>query len=505
MLAIAQSTAVARAIERENPGVSVELVGIETQGDRILDVPLSKIEGKEFFVAELDQALLNGDVDLTVHSMKDLSLERPDNIVLAAIPARENPRDVVLFGRGVPAKLAAGEPLVVGTSSPRRIENLEPFLARALPDLGHSPQMTTKEIRGNVNTRISFLSLPDDDPKKIDAVVLAFAGLNRLWADAAGHDALTQLLDGLRWMLLPLKAFPTAPAQGALAIECRAVDIATRGAIGKLHCADTQAAVAAERQILNDWGGGCHQRFGATSVTYDGLGSLLFIRGRKPDDTFVEETRWSELPAVPAPRWDGANWRDASFSSRVLTGEQPPAWLTRPGATFIAHSRALPDAWISNLRDNLSRRVWTSGVASWLRLASQGIWVEGCAEEFGFEALQPTLRAGVLQLPEWPEWTVLSHNQAVDTWPGEQVTATYEVQSADAVDAEHPAVIALREARSVFWTSASQFELFREWIPENCQHACRYGKTYFYLRDQGLSDLVVFPDVSEWRQCEESC
>src|SRR5499427_5750721 len=98
LLAWAQSSWVARELERLNPGVKVELVGIETRGDKILDVPLQAVAGKEFFVAEIDDALRSRAVDLTVHSMKDLSLDRPAEFVLGANPKRENPRDVIVFG-----------------------------------------------------------------------------------------------------------------------------------------------------------------------------------------------------------------------------------------------------------------------------------------------------------------------------------------------------------------------------------------------------------------------
>src|SRR5689334_9010237 len=118
LLAWAQSSWVAREVERLNPGVRVELVGIETRGDRILDVSLRQVEGKEFFVAEIDEALRSGAVDFTVHSMKDLSLDRPREFTLGAVPRRENPRDVVLFGPGVTEKLGRGELLRIGTSSP---------------------------------------------------------------------------------------------------------------------------------------------------------------------------------------------------------------------------------------------------------------------------------------------------------------------------------------------------------------------------------------------------
>src|SRR5690606_4539696 len=132
-LAWIQSSQVAAALRAAHPGIEVELVGIDTRGDRVLDKPLSQMEGKEFFTAEIDHALDEGRVDFTVHSLKDLSLERPPQFVLAAVPQRANPRDLALFAPDVPARLAAGESLRIGTSSPRRAELLPALLARAPP------------------------------------------------------------------------------------------------------------------------------------------------------------------------------------------------------------------------------------------------------------------------------------------------------------------------------------------------------------------------------------
>src|SRR5712671_5517920 len=106
LLARAQSSAVARRLEQVHHGLKVELVGIDTRGDRITSTPLSQVDGKEFFTAEIDAALRAGDVDLTVHSYKDLSLERPADLHLGAVPARENPRDIVYFAADVPQRLA---------------------------------------------------------------------------------------------------------------------------------------------------------------------------------------------------------------------------------------------------------------------------------------------------------------------------------------------------------------------------------------------------------------
>lgn len=503
LLAQAQSKLIARQIEAMDDGFRVELVGIDTRGDRTLDVPLSKMEGRDFFVAELDAALTSGAVDLTVHSMKDLSLDRPDELALAAIPERANPRDVVLFAPDIIARLRAGKTIRLGTSSPRRIENVPAFLANALPQFGASPQFETREIRGNVHTRLGYLRLPDDDERKIDGVVLAMAGLIRLRGDDEGRPVLQALLRDLRWMVLPLAECPAAPAQGALAVECRARDTETRQLLARLNCDRTAQAVARERDVLADWGGGCHQRMGATAEWREGLGEMLFIKGRQDEGRHISRIVWSEPEGpIAGPHWDGSRWRDESFTTRYFTDLPAPAWLAEPGAVFIAHSRALPAGWSGAMAAG-EQRVWTSGVRSWLRLAAQGIWVEGCAEESGFDGIASQLREPVLGLPAFDRWHVLTHRAGVAGWPTTNTVATYSVDAATDIDATHPAVIELQNARSFFWASGSQYDVFSAWVPDGGEHACRNGKTYNHLQNQlrqrNISGLTVYPSVAHWR------
>ena len=141
--------------------------------------------------------------------------------------------------------------------------------------------------------------------------------------------------------------------------------------------------------------------------------------------------------------------------------------------------------------------------ASWFRLAERGLWVEGCAEEGGFAAVAPLLEEALLGLPPLAEWRVLTHSDGLREWPMEQVIATYRVKAQGDMGPDHPAVIALRSARSVFWTSGSQFRALREWIPASCSHACRFGKTYNYLRENldpaDAARLRAYPDVAECR------
>jgi hydroxymethylbilane synthase len=152
-LAWVQSSQVAAALRAAHPGLEVQLVGIDTRGDQVLDRPLSAIEGKEFFTAEIDTALRERRVDFTVHSLKDLSLERPADFVLAAVPTRANPRDIAVFAPDVPARLAAGAGVRIGTSSPRRAELLPGFFRQALPH-GARNSIELVSLRGNVDTRL---------------------------------------------------------------------------------------------------------------------------------------------------------------------------------------------------------------------------------------------------------------------------------------------------------------------------------------------------------------
>ncbi len=500
LLAWAQSQAVAREIEKVDPTVAVELVGIETRGDQIQNISLQKVEGKDFFVAELDQALLQGRVDMTVHSLKDLSLERPQELA-TMIPKRANPRDGVLFGPRALERLQNGKELRVGTSSPRRLENIPQFLAQALPWVTSLSPATPPiqpefvEIRGNVNTRLSRVHEPEDSAKYLDGVVLAFAGLIRLWADTQGRAELQKLLRGVRWMVLPLDENPAAPGQGALAVECRKNDPRTLTLLNKLHDPLTAHQISRERQLLADWGGGCHQRFGATAIE-SAAGELLWVKGVKPSSEPIRELRWNAPQklesAMPRSPWDGSKWR---LAQEVELEAAPTLQAVGEKMYFVAHSRAVHSAWVSALAGD--SRVWTSGTASWFKLAQKGIWVEGCGEGLGFDALLATLLEPVLQLPTQSSWTILTHSQGLEEWEAQNLhaLATYEIN----LNYGESARAALRQATDIFWSSGSQINELKGEIPRNGRHACGPGKTGARLRALGL-EPQVFPNREEWKR-----
>jgi hydroxymethylbilane synthase len=231
-LALAQSATVAEAVRQH--GREVALIEVVTEGDRST-AALSAIGGTGVFVTELRRRLLDGDIDLAVHSLKDLPTLPAAGLVVAAIPSREDPRDALVSGDGATLnQLAAGAR--VGTGSPRRAAQL-----RAL-GLG----LEVVPMRGNVDTRLRRVA--DGD---VDAIVVAAAGLARL----GRLDEATEVLDP--GQLLP------APGQGALAVECRADDAVLCGLLGVLDDARTRAAVTAERALLAALEAGCTAPVGA--------------------------------------------------------------------------------------------------------------------------------------------------------------------------------------------------------------------------------------------------
>lgn len=500
-LARAQSAAVARQLQQQHPGLEVELIGIETQGDRIVDKPLSTVDGKEFFTAEIDAALLAGQVDLTVHSYKDLSLERSKRLLLGAVPRREPPHDIAVFASDVRARLAAGEELRIGSSSPRRASFAPDFLRRVLPGASMPARVRLVELRGNVDSRLRRLHEPRGSARHLDGIVLAFAGLSRLWADSAGQQLLRELLSPLPRMVLPLSACPSAPAQGALAIECRRDDRRTSALLQSIDDGATRRAVDVERELLAQRGGGCHQRFGATQIEIAGLGTLLYQRASDATGHALEAppVRWIpeialEKPGAGIKPWDGSRARPLEMEPIDGAAARCAERLHQCAALFVAHQRALPLAAAPDLA--AATHVWVPGIETWQALAARGVWVEGCGEGLGFAALAPLLAQPLLQLPALDRWTVLTHADAAAGWSGSEVIATYRHKAPIHGEEGAPPP----DVTHVYWHSGAQFDRWRGRLSARVHHACGYGKTCEHLRRAGVQNLRVFPQVALWRQ-----
>jgi hydroxymethylbilane synthase len=272
MLALVQARLVARLLAAAHgvPEAAIEIRTITTSGDTLKDAPLSEVGGKGLFSKEIEAALEAGEVDLGVHSSKDMATRLPDGLVLAAFLEREDIRDafVSLVAKSVD-ELPPGAKL--GSSSLRRASQM----LRARPDLRIVP------FRGNVDTRLRKLS-----EGVADATLLAVAGLNRLGRQ---HE-ITSYLDAER--------FPPAPAQGAIGLEVRAADTRTAELIAPLNHAATATAVAAERALLGALDGSCRTAIGALSQIE---GGTLSLRGEilSPDGQLAISDRLSGPASAP--------------------------------------------------------------------------------------------------------------------------------------------------------------------------------------------------------------
>jgi hydroxymethylbilane synthase len=257
-LALWQAEHVAERLERIFPGYRTELVKMTTQGDKILDAPLAKIGGKGLFVKELEQGILEGSADIAVHSMKDVPVEFPDGLHLAAILTREDPTDAFVSNRysalqDLPANAR------IGTSSLRRQCQIKELY----------PDAEILSLRGNVNTRLSKL-----DSGEYDAIILASAGLKRLGMAAR----ITQSLDS--GVSLP------AIGQGAIGIECRSDDLEINEMLTALHNSETGLCVTAERAMNARLNGGCQVPIAGFAQLH---GNQLFMRGLvgSPDGSVI--------------------------------------------------------------------------------------------------------------------------------------------------------------------------------------------------------------------------
>lgn len=260
LLAMWQAEHIKARLEQLHPDLTVELLPMSTRGDVILDTPLAKIGGKGLFVKELEVAMLEGQADLAVHSMKDLPVEFPEGLELFGICEREDPRDAFVSNNYAQLE-DLPEGAIVGTCS----------LRRKCQILANFPHLVVHDLRGNVQTRLRKL-----DEGQFDAIILAASGLIRL-----------ELTNRIK-QRIPAELSLPANGQGVLGIECRSDDDATKALLAPLTCADTRSCVLAERAMNRRLQGGCQVPIGAYAELH---GDQLHLRGLvgRPDGSEIIE------------------------------------------------------------------------------------------------------------------------------------------------------------------------------------------------------------------------
>jgi hydroxymethylbilane synthase len=302
--------------------VNVEI--IKTRGDRETSLPFDRMQGQGFFTKEIEQALLEGTIDLAVHSHKDLETTLPDGLQIAAVPQRMDRREMILFrpeAADPNMKLGIRKSAVVGTSSIRRVAQL----------MNHRPDLRIAPLRGNVPTRVEKLRRGE-----YDAILLAAAGIRRLNLDLTGLEAVE----------LDERVFLPPPAQGALAVETRAGDEQTNALISKIDDPQLREIVGLEREVLRRMGGGCHLPLGVAADRLANGFRLSVFLGRKQGDHWDRPIRISVISRTPEEAVDTVVGRLVAdhgvLENRRLNGRK--ILITRAAAETKDFRDAIEDA-----------------------------------------------------------------------------------------------------------------------------------------------------------------
>jgi len=480
-LARIQAYQVGEALQTAHPRIEINYSFHESLGDRNQHDPLWQMPEKGVFTQDFRAGLLRGDFDLVVHSWKDLAIEEDPETEIAATLPRADPRDLLLLREDRWPQVERTGVMSIFTSSPRRSYNLDSFLRDALP--ANLRELNFVNVRGNVPTRVRKLLESDTD-----GLIVAKAAIDRLLGTqrtefVATQQELRSAFSQCRWMVLPLRQNPSAPGQGALAIETLRRRSDLRELLSPLNCADTFAAVTQEREILRSYGGGCHQKIGA-SVLRRPFGEVTFLRGLTDDGRELDRCSLRSSKPRPPKMARDRMWPPNSSDADWFARERIPVNPADASiALWIAKADALPDDWLPQP----SQIVWASGVKTWKRLAQHGVWVSGSAESLGEQEPQniETLVGSRLT------WLKLTHESGYKegTIPS---LATYRlVPNNGQVD--------LASKTYFFWQSGSSFEHALSLNPgiRSMTHFCGPGNTRRILERNGVQPHV-FLDHAQW-------
>lgn len=488
-LSLLQLEKVKQKIEVAYPGIDVQIIARNSRGDALQDLPLHTVEGSDFFTQDIFDALSSNEADIAVHSLKDMSSEHFFGAHQFAVVDRDDTHDVAIFQKDIEKKIAAGQTLIIGTCSPRREEMAIGFLKKALPQLYSGFSIETKHIRGNVDTRLRKL-----DNGEYDGIILATAGLNRLLNSGEDASAIKELLKDKKLMVLPLIECVPAPCQGAIVAEAHP---ANRGAVSILRTindAELMNACIEEKRTAKQYGIGCLQRFGVTSIRY-GNKQIFYAAGK--DSNGESFSNWTGLPEIKGNGKTIFSTTDTmgGFFSYQYVSEIP---YIRESIAYIANYKAAEQQEI--IAQLKTKRIWVAGTKTWLELAKKGLWVEGSADAFGLEFLQSPWQMPLIGISK-KETAIVTNKQSAAIWQSKGWTTygTYATTEKYSPEIETK----IRQADIIFWTSYRQYEQYRNVIKEDALHVCPHGETAEQFKTAGLQPLV-FPNIKAFQQWKQT-
>ena len=493
-LSLLQIDIVKQKIQSAFPNIKVEVIARSSKGDALQDIPLHTVEGSDFFTQDIFDALTIGEADIAVHSLKDMSSEHFFGANRFAVVDRNDTRDVAIFNYDIEEKIRNGETIIIGTCSPRREEMATLFLKKALPQLNNEIKIETKDIRGNVETRLKKLN-----SGQYDATILATAGINRLLGSEKDAKPIKELLADKRLMVLPLIECVPAPCQGAIVAEAHSSNAKAIEVLKRINNEKVHADCYAEKKEAVKYGAGCIQKFGVTTLVTKN-GKYQYAAGRDSEGT--EFVKWAPLSEL--------NINGSLFSSTdVMKGFFDYEWsseeikLEKP-VVFVANYKAIQDPHLNppgqsaegfaNILKN--KTVLASGTKTWFELSKKGYWVTASADALGFEFLLASLNMPLLNINA-KDISILTHETAAERWrmKGYNAVSNHKLLPKD--DEGIRQLIAAADA--IFWTSFSQYEFYGKYAKSIVKHLCPGGETAELLREAGV-EPVTFPTIKAFEQ-----
>jgi len=504
-LSLLQIDIVKRRIQSVFPDMKVEVIARSSKGDALQNIPLHTVEGSDFFTQDIFDALTIGDADIAVHSLKDMSSEHFFGPNKFAVVDRDDTRDVAIFNSDIEEKIKRGESIVIGTCSPRREEMATVFLKKALPQLSTEIKIETRDIRGNVETRLRKLN-----EGEYDATILATAGLNRLLKSQHDADVIKQLLADKKLMLLPLIECVPAPCQGAIVAEAHHLNTKAVRVLQKINEGELLADCFAEKKEAIKYGAGCIQKFGVTTL-HTKNGKYVYAAGKDSEGT--EFVKWDPLP-------DLKTGGSLFSSTEVMNGFFDYEWsekeikIEKP-VVFVANYKAIQNSSIGllslksppdaekefNSSTQLgTKKVIVSGTKTWFELSKKGYWVTASADALGFEFLLASLNMPLLTIQP-KDISILTHEAAAERWrmKGYNAVSNYKLLQKNDKAIQEPIVA----AEAIFWTSFSQYEFYGKYAKPDAKHLCAGGETAELLKQAGVAP-VIFPTIKAFEQWRRS-
>ena len=484
-LATIQAKMVGDRIKEILPYLSIRYHTTKTNADLNVNINISDPSEIGIFTKDISTRVIDGECDLAVHSWKDLPIEPSNKTEIIGTLGRGDMRDVIIM-KSKTSSLEFKKEIKILTSSPRRRFNLGQVLPKLIPV--KFKNINCIDIRGNIQTRLKKFESGNED-----AIILAKVALDRLIE--FGNEDIKKYIKGVlrenKWSILPLSIFPTAPGQGAIAIEAKKDNKLLKGIIKKINSYDTFKNVQKEKLTLSKYGGGCHQKIGTSVWDENGI-KLISLVGMshdlKPLKNFGLDKPYDKTAKL-------------NKNNRLYPMQNEEKLFNRKAIDNSKKIKNIKDSIIYLSRKNVLDKVeyidssnilWTSGINCWKNAVSRGYWIHGTSDSFGERRGINLENFLSKNLPRYK----LSHDKSSSD--NYKLIPVYELTVKKNIKKN----MNLNDKTHFFWMSPFQFDLALDLFPDiiNGNHSCGFGRTYNHLKDRlpNEKNITRFHSYKSW-------